>query len=120
MALLPARLAATPTGVRVNSTLDRLRRRNNELKKEAETSLTPVAATVATQTGAALAAVEATYLAPERVQTAHTVSALVLIAGGAVAGSPEAVAAGNGVLSVLTYELVRARLTTHRAEAPAP
>ena len=120
MPLLPAKLANTPTGVRVSTTLDKLRRRNHELKERAETSLTPVAATVSTQAGAAIAAMEASYLSAERVSTAQAVTALGLIAGGAVTGTPEAVAAGNGVLAILTYEFTKNKLTKKPpAERPA-
>ena len=96
-----------------------LKRRNKALKDEVKESLPPVKVTAFTQLGAVLAGATQAYASPDKIDTFHNIAALALIGGGTFVGSPEAIAAGNGVLAVIVAEKTRGALTKRKSQGPS-
>lgn len=90
-----------------------LRRRNQDLRHEVKTSLTPAAATMWVQLGAVAAGAMRAY-APDKAASLQGFGALAAIAAGSAYGSPEAVALGNGLGASVITERTHAMLAKQR------
>lgn len=110
--LLPAKWRTTPQGAAAADRFTALQRRNADLREKSGYALSPAALTLYTQGGALAAAAISAYVPKNRVNAAQWVAGLGAIVVGATMRRPDAVAAGNGILAIATYNAARERMFT--------
>lgn len=118
VSLIPAKWQGTPTGQRVASALTKYRSSNAALRSEAKQALSPVMATAAIQSGAALAAAAHVYGGTRGPAITLGLGVIGIVLG-SVQEDPRLVALGNGSLACVTFLKATEMLRGTRPAAPA-
>ncbi len=108
--MLPAKWSATPTGQKIQNELQKFKSKNADLREKAKDSISPAVATIASTAGAVAHGLAEVY-SGEHAAKYEAASGIGAIIYGSFAGVPEAVAAGNGMLSPLISAFVVRSLT---------